>query len=181
MFAQRGMFAQRPEVPEPSAAAREKARVLLGRRLGASKVLVGEESCEPYVRDESEAEGRVPDAVVLAESADDIAAALAVAREAEVPITPRAGGSGRTGGAVPVAGGIVLLTLGMNQIKEIDRREQLAVVGPGVILGDLHAAVEREGLFYPPDPNSWAACALGGNVAEKDGVTRAFQLGVYGG
>jgi glycolate oxidase len=172
------MLALRPEVPEPSAAAREKARVLLGRRLGASKVLVGEESCERFIRDESEAEGRMPDAVVLAETADDIAVALEVAREAEVPITPRAGGSGRTGGAVPVGGGIVLLTLGMNQIKEIDRREQLAVVGPGVILADLHAAVEREQLFYPPDPNSAAACALGGNVAENAGGPRAFKYGV---
>jgi glycolate dehydrogenase FAD-linked subunit len=172
------MLASRPEVPEPSAAAREKARVLLGRRLGPSKLLTGAESCERFAHDESEAEGRVPDAVVLAETADDIAAALAVAREAEVPITPRAGGSGRTGGAVPVAGGIVLLTLGMNQIKEIDRREQLAVVGPGVIRGDLHTAVERENLFYPPDPNSWAACALGGNVAENAGGPRAFKYGV---
>ena len=172
------MHDSRPEIPEPSAAAREKALVLLGRRLGASKVLTGPESCERFVRDESEAEGRMPDAVVLAETADDIIKALEVAREAEVPITPRAGGSGRTGGAVPMAGGIVLSTLGMNQIKEIDRREQLAVVEPGVILGDLHIAVEREGLFYPPDPNSLAACALGGNVAENAGGPRAFKYGV---
>src|SRR5688572_23750078 len=172
------MHDSRPEIPEPSAAAREKALVLLGRRLGTSKVLTGPESCERFVRDESEAEGRMPDAVVLAETAEDILKALEVAREAEVPITPRAGGSGRTGGAVPMAGGIVLSVLGMNQIKEIDRRGQLAVVEPGVILGDLHAAVEREELFYPPDPNSLAACALGGNVAENAGGPRAFKYGV---
>ena len=117
-------------------------------------------------------------AVVLATTADDILAALSVARQAEVPITPRAGGTGRTGGAVPVAGGIVLATQGMNQIKEIDREEGIAVVEPGVVLGDLHSAVEAEGWFYPPDPNSWETCAIGGNVAENAGGPRAFKYGV---
>ena len=120
----------------------------------------------------------VPDAVVLAENADDILAALRVAREAGVPITPRSGGTGKTGGSVPVAGGIVLSTLGMNQIVEIDRREGIAVVQPGVILEHLQNAVEAEGWFYPPDPNSQATCALGGNVAENAGGPRAFKYGV---
>jgi glycolate oxidase len=172
------MLSLRPEVPEPSQAARDRALVLLGQRLGPSKLLTAAESCERFAHDESEAEGRLPDAVVLAETPDDIQAALAVAREAGVPITPRAGGTGRTGGAVPVAGGIVLSTLGMASIKDVDRKEQLAIVEPGVILADLHAAVEREGLFYPPDPNSLLGCALGGNVAENAGGPRAFKYGV---
>ncbi len=172
------MLQLRPDVPKPSAAAREKALRLLEQRLGPSKYLASREACERYGRDESEAEPCVPDAVVLARSADDIAAALAVARDAEVPITPRAAGTGRTGGAVPVAGGLVLCTMGMASIKEIDVRERLAVVEPGVVLADLHAAVESEGLFYPPDPNSLAACALGGNVAENAGGPRAFKYGV---
>src|SRR5690606_37494499 len=79
---------------------------------------------------------------------------------------------------VPVAGGIVLALSGMNQILEIDRAEGLAVVQPGVVLGDFHTAVEAEGLFYPPDPNSLSACALGGNVAENAGGPRAFKYGV---
>jgi glycolate oxidase len=168
----------RPDISCPSEAQRDKARSLLERALGPSKVLTSADACERYVRDESEAVGAVPDAVVLAENADDILAALRVAREAEVPITPRSGGTGRTGGSVPVAGGIVLSTLGMNAIKEIDVREGIAVVGPGVVLADLHAAVEREGWFYPPDPNSLASCALGGNVAENAGGPRAFKYGV---
>jgi len=172
------MLLSKPDVPEPSRAARDKARLLLERALGPSKVLTETTACERYALDESEAEGRVPDAVVLAESAEDILAALKIAREAEVPITPRAGGTGRTGGAVPVAGGIVLATLGMSQIKEIDKREMLVVVEPGLLLADLHSAVEREGLFYPPDPNSAQDCALGGNVAENAGGPRAFKYGV---
>jgi glycolate oxidase len=168
----------RPDLERPSVAARDKARRLLEASLGPSKVLLEREACERFVRDESEAEGVVPDAVVLASSAEDIEKALAVAREAEVPITPRAGGTGRTGGAVPVAGGIVLAHTGMKQIKDIDVREGIAVVEPGLILKDLHDAVEAEGWFYPPDPNSLSSCCLGGNVAENAGGPRAFKYGV---
>jgi glycolate oxidase len=161
-----------------SAAASERARRLLERALGPSKVLTDPDACEPYAKDDSDAEARVPDAVVLAESPEDILAALAVARDAGVPITPRAAGTGRTGGATAVAGGIVLSVLGMNSIVDIDRRERVVVVEPGVVLADLHRAVEAEGLFYPPDPNSLAACALGGNLAENAGGPRAFKYGV---
>jgi glycolate oxidase len=166
------------DFPRPSSAASDKARRLLEQALGPSKVLTSREGCESYARDESEAEGTIPDAVVLAESADDVLAALRVAREAGVPLTPRAGGTGRTGGAVPIAGGIVLSTIGMKSIKEIDRRDGVAVVEPGVVLGDLHRAVEAEGWFYPPDPNSLADCCLGGNIAENAGGPRAFKYGV---
>lgn len=168
----------RPAYPRPSPAAVDKARRLLERALGPSKVITSEDGCRSYAGDESDQAPVAPDAVVLASSADDIAKALAVASEAEVPIVPRAAGSGKSGGAVPVAGGIVLATLGMNAIKEIDREEQLAVVEPGVILADLHAAVEAEGLFYPPDPNSLKLCAIGGNIAENAGGPRAFKYGV---
>jgi glycolate oxidase len=161
-----------------SAAAAERARCLLERALGPSKVLTDPEPCERYAQDDSDAEARIPDAVVLAETPEDILAALSVARDAGVPITPRAAGTGRTGGATTVAGGIVLSVLGMNRIVDIDRRERVAVVEPGVVLADLHRAVEAEGLFYPPDPNSLAACALGGNLAENAGGPRAFKYGV---
>ena len=120
-----------------------------------------------------------PDAVVLAESADDIARALAVASEVGVPIVPsrrrereerrRRAGRGRHA---------VVATLGMNKIKEIDRRERLCVVEPGLILADLHAAVEAEGSSTSPDANSLKMCALGGNIAENAGGPRAFKYGV---
>jgi glycolate oxidase len=162
----------------PSPGSIDRARSMLDRVLGPSKVLTGRTECERYATDDSDVPGAVPDAVVLAETADDIARALEVAQAAEIPVTPRAAGSGRTGGAVPIAGGIVLVTLGMSKIKEIDRGDLVAVVEPGVITGDLHDAVEREGLFYPPDPNSLKMCALGGNVAENAGGPRAFKYGV---
>ena len=120
----------------------------------------------------------MPDAVVHARTREDVSMCLAIAQEHGVPVTPRAGGTGRTGGAVPVAGGIVLATHGMANIKEIDADDLLAVVEPGIVTGDLHAACEAEGLFYPPDPNSWKTCMIGGNVAENAGGPRAFKYGV---
>lgn len=169
-----------PAIGQVSVAARDRARVLLSRALGPSKVLVEGDACDRFRSDDSDAGGRTPDAVVLAETPDDILKTLAVAREAGVPVTPRAAGTGRTGGATPILGGIVLSVLGLRDIKHIDRRERVAVVEPGVVLADLHAAVEAEGLFYPPDPNSLASCALGGNLAENAGGPRAFKYGVTG-
>ncbi|MCC6554799.1 MAG: FAD-binding protein [Polyangiaceae bacterium] len=165
-------------LPRPSPAAADKARRLLERALGPSKVLTSPDACLAYASDESDQPPVPPDAVVLASSADDIARALAAAAEAEVPVVPRAAGTGKSGGAVPVAGGVVLATLGMRAIKEISRDEQIAVVEPGVVLADLHAAAEAEGLFYPPDPSSLKTCAIGGNIAENAGGPRAFKYGV---
>jgi glycolate oxidase len=169
---------RRSDLPRPSAGAIDRARTLLLRALGPSKVITAEDGCFAYAGDESDQVPVTPDVVALASSPDDVAKALAVAREARVPITPRGAGSGKSGGAVPVAGGIVLATTGMSAIKEIDRDELIAVVEPGVILADLHAAVEAENLFYPPDPNSLKMCAIGGNIAENAGGPRAFKYGV---
>jgi glycolate dehydrogenase FAD-linked subunit len=166
-----------PLEPVPAALA-DRARAKLERALGPSKVLTEPDACAPYARDDSEARGVVPAAVVLASSAADVRLALEASFELGVPVTPRAGGSGRTGGAVPAAGGVVLDTRGLDRIVEIDRGDLVAVVGPGVVLDDLHRAVEAEGLFYPPDPNSSALCRLGGNVAENAGGPRAFKYGV---
>ena len=166
-----------PSFPRPSAAMADKARSLLERALGPSKVLTSPEACLAYAGDESDQEPVAPDAVVLASCAEDIAKAMRAASEAEVPIVPRAGGSGKSGGCVPVAGGVVIATLGMNGILEISREEQVAVVQPGVILADLHAAVEAEGMFFPPDPNSLKMCAIGGTIAENAAGPRAFKYG----
>jgi glycolate oxidase len=167
-----------PEVPLPTRASVDRAKVELERRLGVSKVLTGRDACAPYASDDSDAAGRVPDAVVIAESVADVACALEVADACDVPVTPRAGGTGRTGGAVPVAGGIVLATHALGRIKDIDRENLVAVVEPGLITGELHAAVEREGFFYAPDPNSLDSCMIGGNLAENAGGPRAFKYGV---
>ena len=171
------MLTLRPSLPRVDPQRAERAAILLDRALGASKVLTARDACEPFVRDESEALGEIPDIVVHATSPDDIATTLRIASEVGVPVTPRAGGSGRTGGAVPVCAGIVLATAGMTSIKEIDRTDLLTVIEPGVILSELQDAVEREGLFFPPDPSSATYCCIGGNVAANAGGPRAFKYG----
>ncbi len=167
-----------PDVPLPSAAAIERALGELDRRLGSSVVDTSEAGTTRHARDESEAEGRVPAAVVHATSASEVAATLEIAERHGIPVTPRAAGTGRTGGAVPVAGGIVLATASLAKLVDIDRRDLVAVVQPGLVTGALYEAVEAEGLFYPPDPNSWKDCMIGGNVAENAGGPRAFKYGV---
>jgi glycolate oxidase len=167
-----------PEVRVPARDAVERAVAELDRRLGGSRVDTSEGGRAAHATDDSDATGRMPDAVVLASERDHAALTLEICEKHGVPVTPRAAGTGRTGGAVPVAGGIVLATQGMSRIVDIDRRDLLAVVQPGVVTAAVHRAVEAEGLFYPPDPNSLATCMIGGNVAENAGGPRAFKYGV---
>jgi len=132
---------------------------------------------EPYSHDETpELEGW-PDVVVLPESAAQIAAIMAYANKRLLPVTPRGGGQGLSGGAVPVQGGIVLSVERLNRIIEIDHGNLMVTVEPGVITGELHRAVETEGLFYPPDPASLDSCLIGGNIAEGAGGPRAVKYG----
>ena len=115
---------------------------------------------------------------MLCESRAEIALVLRLAAEHRFPVTPRGAGSGMTGGALPMRGGIVLSTERMRRILEISLDDRIAVVEPGVINGDLQAAVEAQAMFYPPDPASLAFCSIGGNVAENAGGPRAFKYGV---
>ncbi len=161
-----------------SPAAIDKARLKLDRLLGPSRVTVAPEELARCAADESGVEAVQPDLVVRAECSEHLSATLAVAAELSIPVTARGAGTGKSGGAIPVCGGIVVTTAGMNQVKEIDRRDGIAVVEPGVVLAELHRAVEREGWFYPPDPASLKECFLGGNVAENAGGPRACKYGV---
>ena len=163
----------------PSASAIDRAKIELERALGPSKVLVDPSACEPYGRDDSPfLPAATPDVVVLADTTEDARRALEIAERCDVPVTPRAGGTGRTGGAVPAHGGIVLATHPMKRVLEVHKEDMVAVVEPGVVLGELQALVEEEGLFYAPDPNSLDTCQIGGNVAENAGGPRAFKYGV---
>lgn len=126
----------------------------------------------------------LPDVVVRPGSAGEVSRILVLANERRVPVYPRGAGSGLTGGAVPLKGGIALETTRMNRVISVNRDDMVAVVEPGVVLADLQARVERERLFYPPDPASSAFCTVGGTLAEcagglhcvKYGVTRDYVL-----
>ena len=150
----------------------------LRRIVGDDDVLIDAEALEPYAHDEVVGLRAEPEVVVRATSAAQIAEILKLARRERVPVTPRGAGYGLSGGAVPTVGGIVLSTEKMNRILEIDRENLMVTVEPGVITGDLHRAVEAEGLFYPPDPASLDSCSIGGNIAENAGGPRAVKYGV---
>jgi glycolate oxidase len=120
----------------------------------------------------------LPWAVAWPRSSREVSELVKLANRERFPVVPRGAGSGMSGGSVPVQGGVVLSLERMNHILEIDDRDFLAVVEPGVITGDLQREVESRGLFYPPDPASSAFCTLGGNVAECAGGLRAVKYGV---
>jgi glycolate oxidase len=173
-----GMLSLDPGLPRVSRARVEAAMVEIDRAIGTSKLLTARDALERYGHDESETRPTLPDAVVIAADADDVRAVLRICEAHEVPVTPRGAGSGKTGGSVPVAGGIVLSTESMSDVAEISRDDLLIRCGPGLLTGELARLVEAEGLFYPPDPASLAYCAIGGNVAENAGGPRAFKYGV---
>jgi glycolate oxidase len=145
--------------------------------VGEGNVLASGEAMEPYAHDETVGLRAQPEVVVRALSADQVSAVLRLAQREQVPVTPRGAGYGLSGGAVPVQGGIVLSTEKMDRILEIDARNLMVTVEPGVITGELHRAVEAEGLFYPPDPASLDSCSIGGNIAEGAGGPRAVKYG----
>jgi len=120
-----------------------------------------------------------PDAILFPRDEDDVSKILKYCNEHKIVIVPRGAGSGFTGGALPSSGGIVLaMEKHMNKILEIDVKNMVAIVQPGVINMDLQRAVEEIGLFYPPDPASQEYSTLGGNVSENAGGMRAAKYGI---
>ncbi|MEM9727359.1 MAG: FAD-linked oxidase C-terminal domain-containing protein [Myxococcota bacterium] len=156
----------------------DKALSAIERSCGSGSVVRDASVLESYSRDESETTPCLPEAVVRAASTEEVSQVMRAANEYGVPVTPRGGGTGRVGGAVPVPGGIVLAFEKMSALKDINRAELTARVQPGLITGELKRAVEDEALYYPPDPNSRDACSLGGNFAANAGGPRAFKYGV---
>lgn len=123
-------------------------------------------------------QGRDADVVVFPESTAHVVAVATLCSERRTPMVARGAGTGYSGGAVPIRGGVVLSFARMNRIHAIEPDSLYAVVEPGVVTGDLQDAVARAGLFYPPDPSSLRQCTIGGNVAENAGGPRAFKYGV---
>lgn len=152
---------------------------LLTRELGRDRVIVaGDERLADYGRDESPVGPYPADAAVRCRSTAEVATVLRLCAEHRVPCTPRGAGSGLTGGCLPVRGGVVLSVEDMQRILEISPDDLVARVEPGVVTGVLQAAVEDQGLFYPPDPASLEYCSIGGNAANNAGGPRAFRYGV---
>ncbi len=119
-----------------------------------------------------------PHAVALPRSTESVSALLRFASHHRIPVTPRGAGFGYVGGCVPVRGGIALSLARLNRIKEINARDFVVVTQAGVVTKDLQDAVERKGLYYPPDPASRADSFIGGNIATNAGGPRCLKYGV---
>jgi glycolate oxidase len=149
----------------------------LGKIVGPGHLVTSPEALEPFASDATKLVF-FPDAAVFPGSTEEVSEILRLANEKKFPVTPRGAGSGMTGGALAVGGGLVMVMSRFDRIISLDEDNLIAVAEPGVITADLQKAVEAVGLFYPPDPASLNISTLGGNVAECAGGLRAVKYGV---
>ena len=146
--------------------------------VGNMNVLTDYDARTPYGKDETEDFAFPPDVVLKPSTTQQVSDILKLANQHLVPVTPRGGGTGLSGGALPVYGGICLSMEKFNRIIKIDEKNFQAIVEPGVITQKFQEEVESRGLYYPPDPASRGSCHLGGNLAECSGGPRAVKYGV---
>lgn len=153
---------------------------------GKEAVLTCKEDLNAYSYDGTTTWVHKPDVVVLTTTTEQVSQIMKLANENRIPVTPRGAGTNVSGGSIPIKGGIVLCTTRMNKILDINKTNLTAVVEPGVVLQDFNIALAKQGLFYPPDPQSFLGCTIGGTVAEnaggpycvKYGVTKQYVLGL---
>jgi len=150
----------------------------LGEIVGRDNVFTEKADRLTYSYDAAVLDAQVPAAVVRPLSSTALGRTVAFCNSNGIPLTVRGAGTNLSGGTIPQADGVVLLTNGLSRILEINTQDMYAIVQPGVVTATLSAAVEAKGLFYPPDPGSQAVSTLGGNVAENAGGLRGLKYGV---
>jgi glycolate oxidase len=146
--------------------------------LGPENVFHEKEDLLTYSYDAAVLDPVLPLLVLRPVSSRALSHAVRLCNENGLPLTVRGAGTNLSGGTIPRTGGVVVLTNGLSAILEINTQDMYAVVQPGVITARFAAAVEKQGLFYPPDPGSQAVSTLGGNVAENAGGLRGLKYGV---
>lgn len=146
--------------------------------LDESRVIRDKDALASYGRDHTEDFLFMPGLALIPENTAEISAILKHCNEQIIPVTVRGAGTGLSGGALPIHGGVILSMEKMNKILEIDEKNHQVRVQPGVITQVLQEAVEERGLFYPVDPASRGSCFIGGNIAENSGGPRAVKYGV---
>ena len=150
----------------------------LRAELPEASVLFNEEDTRPYECDGLSAYRQLPMVVVLPESEAQVVAVLKVCHRLKVQIVPRGAGTGLSGGAMPIADGVVLSTARLNRIVKVDAYARTAIVQPGVRNLAISEAASVHGLYYAPDPSSQIACSIGGNVAENSGGVHCLKYGL---
>ena len=146
--------------------------------IGAQYVLIDEASLLENSQDETEDLMYMPEVVLKPHTVEEVSVILKYCNKNKIPVTTRGAGTGLSGGALPIFGGVVLSMARFNKIIEIDEQNLQATVEPGVINEVFQTAVREKGLFYPPDPASKGSCFLGGNIALSSGGPKAVKYGV---
>jgi glycolate oxidase len=146
--------------------------------LGENYVLFDQESLHDHGHDQTEHLLFLPEVVLKPRTTEEISEIMKICNANGIPITPRGGGTGLSGGALPHLGGVVLSTERLNTILSIDEKNLQVTTEPGVITEVLQETVKEKGLFYPPDPSSKGSCFIGGNIAENSGGPKAVKYGV---
>ena len=146
--------------------------------VGTENVLTATEDLIPYAFDGTAAMKETPGCVVFAATTEDVSAVLRLANDTGTPVVTRGSGTGLSGGSVPAAGCIVLCTVKMEAILEVDAANLTMTVEPGVTTVQIAEAAGEAGLFYPPDPGAMKISTIGGNVAENSGGLRGLKYGV---
>ncbi|CAN5191974.1 FAD-linked oxidase C-terminal domain-containing protein [soil metagenome] len=164
--------------PQLIIARQQQVLAALRDLLPARCILSSEEDTRPYECDGLSAYRQLPMLVVLPDTEAQVAAILKACRDLNVPIVPRGAGTGLSGGAMPIADGVVLSTARLNKIVHLDPHARTAVVQPGVRNLAISEAAEPHGLYYAPDPSSQIACTIGGNVAENSGGVHCLKYGL---
>jgi glycolate oxidase subunit GlcD len=145
--------------------------------LGDAGLVTGAAACLPYESDGLTLERQIPECVLLPRDTDEAQRAMRVLHAHGVPVVPRGAGTGLSGGATPVHGGVTIGTARMRDVLELDPLARTARVQAGVVNVELTRAAAPHGLFYAPDPSSQAACTIGGNVANNSGGPHCFKYG----
>jgi glycolate oxidase len=165
---------------------KESIAAELQKIVGKENALTSPEALKAYSYDGTTSWIHEPDIVLFPKTTQEISAIMKIANAEKIPVTPRGGGTNVSGGSVPIEGGIVMCFTKMNRIVKIDKENLTATVEPGVVLMELNMALAREGLFFPPDPQSFLGATMGGVIAEnaggpacvKYGVTKQYILGL---
>jgi glycolate oxidase len=172
------MSVKMPEPDAPVMARREAIVRALRRIVPGEGVIASEHAMRPYESDGLTAYRQLPMVVVLPETTRQVSRVLRYCHDEGIRVVPRGAGTSLSGGALPLADGVLLGMAKFNRVLEIDFDNRIAVVQPGVTNLAITKAVEDRGFYYAPDPSSQIACTIGGNVAENSGGVHCLKYGM---
>src|SRR5476651_563224 len=172
------MSVRMPEVDGAVLARRERIAAALRTIVPGEGVIAGEREMKPFETDGLTAYHQPPMLVVLPETAEQVSRILRYCHGEGIKVVPRGAGTSLSGGALPLADGVLLGMAKFNRVLDIDYENRVAVVQPGVTNLGITGAVEQAGFYYAPDPSSQIACTIGGNVAENSGGVHCLKYGL---